>query len=115
MRVLRLLPLLLALSACQLFGISQPLTLDQQVASAYTVHTAVVTAAATALTNHTISSAQAQKVADMAATSRALLDEAKSLETAGNTAGATNELALATAALTALQTYVNSQTGAKSP
>ena len=100
------------LGGCQVLGITHPLTFDEQLATAYVAHTAVVQAATAAVTAHTITSAQAQKVSDMAVDSRAMLDEAKTLEGIGNTAGASNELSLATAALSALQAYVNNQ-GAK--
>ena len=102
----------LLLVGCAAFGIKQPLSFDEKIASAYSAHTAVVTAATTALNAGTISIAQANQVLTMASNSRQLLDAAKAAESAGNTAGATNELALATAALTALQSYVNQQAGA---
>lgn len=91
------------------------LTFDEQLASAYSAHTAVVNAAATATTAGTLSSGDATQVLTMAKSSRSLLDAAREAETAGNASGASGELALATSALTALQTFVNSKTGSKTP
>lgn len=85
------------------------LSFDEELASAYTAHTAVVNAATQAVTTGTLSSAQGQQVLTMAQSSRALLDAAKAAETAGNAAGASSELQLASSALTALQTFVNAQ------
>lgn len=85
------------------------LSFDEELASAYTAHTAVVNAATQAVTAGTLSSAQGQQVLTMAQSSRALLDAAKAAETAGNAPGASSELALASSALSALQTFVNAQ------
>lgn len=85
------------------------LSFDEELASAYTAHTAVVNAATQAVTAGTLSSAQGQQVLTMAQSSRALLDAAKAAETAGNATGASSELQLASSALTALQTFVNAQ------
>jgi hypothetical protein len=85
------------------------LSFDEDLASAYTAHTAVVNAATQAVTAGTLSSTQGQQVLTMAQSSRALLDAAKAAETAGNASGASNELQLASSALSALQTFVNSE------
>ena len=112
-KILRLLPLLLLCSGCASLGLTAPKGFDQQLASAYGVHTAVVSATTTALTNGAITSTEAQAVQTQALTSRTLLDTAKAAESAGNTAGASNNLSLALAGLTALQNYLNSQNQAK--
>lgn len=85
------------------------LSFDEELASAYSAHTAVVNAATQAVTTGTLSSAQGQEVLTMAKSSRSLLDAAKAAETAGNATGASNELQLASSALSALQTFVNNQ------
>jgi hypothetical protein len=69
----------------------------------------VVQAATVAVTNHTITSTEAAQVQTQALSSRALLDAAKAAETAGNTAGANSDLVLATAALGALQQFLNAR------
>jgi len=96
------------LVGCASLGLATPKGFDQQLATAYGVHTAVVSATAAALTSGSISSAEAAAVQTQALTARQLLDTAKTLETA-NPAGATNDLTLATTALTAIQTYLNSR------
>lgn len=85
------------------------LSFDEELASAYSAHTAVVNAATQAVSTGTLSSAQGQEVLSMAKSSRSLLDAAKAAETAGNASGASNELQLASSALAALQTFVNNQ------
>jgi hypothetical protein len=105
--------LVLGLVGCAALGLSTPKGFDQQLASAYGVHSAIVQATTTALSSGAITSTEAQAVQAQALTSRALLDTAKAAETAGNTAGASNNLSLALAGLTALQNYLNSQSKAK--
>lgn len=102
----------LALPACASLGLTSPKGFDQSLAEAYGVHTAVLSATAVAVSAGSLSSADATKVNQMALNARGFLDAARAAEQAGNTKGATNELALATAALTALQTFLNSK-GAK--
>src|SRR5450631_2329824 len=101
-RELLILPLLV-LTGCQLLGITKPLSFDEQLATAYVSQTAVLNATTTAVNAHSITSAQGQHVLTMAQQSRALLDEAKTLETAGNVTAASTELTLAATALKALQ------------
>jgi hypothetical protein len=107
-----LLALLLTISGCSFFGLATPKGFDQSLAQAYSVHTAVVSATATAVASGAISSAEATQVQTQAISSRQILDLAKTAETAGNTAGAQQNLALALTGLNALQTYLNSR-GAK--
>lgn len=101
------------LTACASVGLPTPKGFDQQLAAAYGVHTSVVQATTTALTTGAISVNDAEAVQGMEKNARALLDTAKAAETAGNTAGASSELALATSALTALQTYLNAHGSTK--
>lgn len=96
------------LVACKSLGLPSTFSFDEQLASAYTAQTAVLTAATTATNSGTLTPDDALKVLSMAQTSRGFLDAARVAETAGNAAGASQELQLATSALSALQTYVNS-------
>jgi hypothetical protein len=91
--------------------IPAPKGFDQQLAEAYGLHTAVVQAATVAHHDGTISTAEAVEVEHQAQSSRAMLDAARAIE-GTNTAGATNDLTLATTALTALQSYLRAS-GAK--
>ncbi len=116
MRPLRsVLPLLLilSLSACAALGQPTPKGFDQQLAEAYSVHTAVTQATTVALTAGSISVNDVTAVKGLVLNSRQLLDSALAAETAGNTAGASSELALALSALTALQTYLNTHGSTK--
>ena len=109
--VARCITLLLAMSivltGCQSLGLPAPQGFDQQLAQAYGIHTAVVSATATALTAGSISANDAQSVQGLERNARTLLDTAKAAETAGDAAGAQKDLVLATTALTALQAYIN--------
>lgn len=110
----RFLPLAcLFLVACGALGLATPKGFDQQLANAYGIHTAVVSATTTALTAGSITSQDAQTMQGMEQNARTLLDSAKAAETAGNTAGAQQNLALAISALTALQSYLNNHGSAK--
>ena len=108
-RKLLLAPLILLCAACASLGLATPKGFDQQLAQAYGVHTAIVSATATAITTGVITSAEAQAIQAQALSARSILDAAKAAETAGNTAGASNNLALALTALTAIQGYLNNQ------
>jgi hypothetical protein len=98
----------LAIFGCAGIGLAAPKGFDQQLAESYGVHTAVLSATATAVTAGSISSTEASLVQSQAMKARQLLDTAKAIEST-NPAGATNDLQLATSALVALQTYLNSQ------
>jgi hypothetical protein len=99
---------IVSIFGCSTIGLSTPKGFDQQLAESYGVHTAVVSATATAVTAGSISSTEAGIVQAQAMKARQLLDTAKAIEVT-NPAGATNDLQLATSALVALQTYLNSQ------
>lgn len=114
MRTLRVTAILLVLLAgCAQLGLAPAQTLSQKIAYAYGTHTAVLQATTAAVTAGTLSSSDATSVLKMADGSQALLDSARALAAAGDVNGATNKLALATAALTALQQYLNAHTGVK--
>src|SRR6266850_1010207 len=98
-----------ALVACKSLGLATPQSFDEQLANAYGIHTAVVSATATALQSGAISRQEAEQVQTQEASARAFLDAARAAETSGNIRGATTDLQLATGALVALQTYLNSR------
>lgn len=105
--------ILILLCSCAQLGLTTPKGFDQQLAQAYGIHTAVITATTTALTSGSISSSDAEHVQTIATTSRTLLDTARAAETAGDTAGAQRNLVLAMSALQALQAYLNTHGSAK--
>jgi hypothetical protein len=103
--------MLVLLSGCAALGLATPKGFDQQLAEAYGVHTAVVTATTAALQTGSISLADAQAVQGMERNARTILDTAKSAEVVGDAAGAQRNLTLALTALNALQAYINSHGG----
>lgn len=106
-----LLPLLLMiLSGCAALGIQSAQTFDQKVAYAAQVNTAVLTASTAALRAKQISSADHEQVLKMSGEAKVLTDSARLLSSTDPNA-ANAKLALATAVLTQLQTYLNSRKG----
>jgi hypothetical protein len=104
-----LLPLLLlALSACAALGIAPAQSLDQRIAYAKGVDTAVLTASTAALRAQQISSADHEHVIKIAEQAKSLLDSAEALTSTDPTAAGA-KLQLATAVLTELQSYLNSR------
>ncbi len=97
---------LLLLTGCAALGLSSAKTFDQKLAYAYGTHTAVLQAAASAVTAKTLSASDGEEVLKLADESRALLDAAKA---AGDTATGGSKLALAATILTQLQTYLNAR------
>jgi len=105
-----LLSLLLVLSSCAQLGIAPAKSFDQKLAYAEQVDTAVLSASTSALRAGQITSADQQQVITLADQAKGLIDAAKALSTTDPT-GASAKLALATAVLTQLQTYLNSRKG----
>lgn len=101
---------ILLLTGCAQLGLAPAQTFDQKLAYAYGTHTAVVQAAAGAVTSKALSKDDGTKVLALADQSRALLDAAK---IAGDPTEAGNKLLLATAILTQLQAYLQSHPGSK--
>jgi hypothetical protein len=95
------------LGGCSLLGIKSGLSFDQQLASAYTVHTAVEQTTTAALQAGIITSADSDKVIVMANTSRSFLDAARVAEKAVDTAGASTKLQLAVNVLASIQSFLN--------
>ena len=96
----------IAIAACA----SLPQSPDESIAYGYGVYTGVENALSVALENRSISKAQAVKVDADAGKARALLDAAHAVESTDPNASA-SDLAAATAALTALQSWLNAPTG----
>lgn len=101
------LPLLLVvLSACTSLGLNEPKTLDQRIAYAYGVQTAVNDAAASALQAGSITRSDAEYVLARSKESRAFLDTSRAALGGGDAKTAEGRLLLATNILTALQAYL---------
>ncbi len=103
-----LLPLILLLSACASLGIAPAQSLEQKIAYAQGVDTAVLTASTSALRAGKISADDHEHVIAIAEQAKALIDSAKLLATTDATA-ANAKLQMATVILTELQNYLNSR------
>ncbi len=100
------------LCACSSLGLTNADTFNEKLAYAYGTHTAVLEATTTSVKSGALSGTDARHVLKAADDARALLDAAKVAAASGDTAGASNKLALATSALTALQAYLSKHDGA---
>lgn len=105
---------LILLSGCASLGVAPAQTFNQKVAYAIGVHSAVLQATTNAVTNGQMSSADASAVLTQADNANVFLQAAVAANVSGDATTATNKLTLATAALTALQTYLNAH-GSKTP
>jgi hypothetical protein len=101
--------LIAILAGCSSLGLTSAKSVDQSLAYAYGVHTAVVTSATQALKSGSLSVSDAQQVSDLAQQARTLLDAARAASGTGDYSTATAKLQLATNILTQLQTYLNSR------
>lgn len=100
------------LTACAQLGLSPARSLDDRLAYAYGVHTAVVEVISHAAQTGQLKPQEARQAANLAENSRQLLDAAKAIEQA-DAKGANAKLTLATAVLDQLQTYL--KTAGRSP
>jgi hypothetical protein len=96
-------------TGCASLGLAPAQSFDQGLAYAYGTHTAIEQTAAAAASSGAISQAEAASVLKLGDQSRQLLDSARTVEAAGNAAGASQDLALATAILTQLQSYLQAR------
>jgi hypothetical protein len=96
---------IVALAACQSFGIPTPQTFPERIAAAYVTTTGVRQTALTLLTAKRISPDDAKNVNESANHARAGIDIARSLEVVDPTA-ADNRLNASIAILEALNTYL---------
>jgi hypothetical protein len=106
-----LLPLLLLCSGCTALGLAPAQTLDQKIEYAYAGVDGALQSIATATTSGVLSSTKAAQANTMTMAVKTSLDAARAAEST-NATGAANDLALATAGLTALQTFLT-QSGVK--
>lgn len=97
------------LVACAQMGLAPAKTFDEKLAYAYGTHTAVLQAAASAVSNKELSSADGVQVLKLADESRTLLDAAKMASGLGDMSTANGKLLLATSILTQLQAYLRSK------
>lgn len=100
-----------ALSACAQLGLAPAQTLDQKIEYAYSGVDAALKTIALATADGSLSSSKATSANQMALSVKSTLDVARASESTNSTSAA-NDLALATAALTAVQQYLISN-GAK--
>jgi hypothetical protein len=95
------------LEGCTALGLAPAQTFNEKFAYAEASHTAVMQAASNAVTAGQLSSADASKVLSDADNVETVLMAAQSANAAGDAAGANNKLAIATAALTSIQAYLD--------
>lgn len=100
---------LVLLAACTSIGIQPAKSFDQQLAYAYSSHTAVLDSASNALEAGDITTEDAETVLQLADQSRVLLDSARLAAGAGDVATAEGRLALATNVLEQLLTYLRTR------
>lgn len=103
--------LLLLIAACAQMGVAPAQTFNQKLAYGVGMHTAVLQATTSAVTSGALSSSDAEAVLKQADTARSVLDAAAAANTVGDLTSANNKLALALAALTTLQNYMNTHGG----
>jgi hypothetical protein len=94
---------------CSTFGVQPARSFDQQLAYAYSTHTAVLDSAANALEAGSLTVEDAEAVLAMADQSRVLLDSARLAAGAGDVTTAEGRLALATNVLQQLVAYLNAR------
>lgn len=102
---------LVLLCGCSSLGLAPAQSFEEKLAYAYGTHTAVLQAATTSLNSGALSREDAAYILKASDQARSLLDSAKALESSGDSTGANSKLALATAALTALQSYLSKHNG----
>jgi len=95
--------------ACAPIGVQPAKNFDQQLAYAYSSHTAVLDSAANALEAGSLTVEDAEAVLAMADQSRVLLDSARLAAGAGDVTTAEGRLALATNVLQQLVAYLNAR------
>jgi hypothetical protein len=94
---------------CTTLGVQPARSFDQQLAYAYSTHTAVLDSAANALEAGSLTVEDAEAVLAMADQSRVLLDSARLAAGAGDVTTAEGRLALATNVLQQLVAYLNAR------
>lgn len=102
-------PVALVVTGCESMGIQPARSFDQNLAYAYSSHTAVLESAANALEAGSLSVEDAEAVLALADQSRTLLDSARLAAGAGDVTTAEGRLALATNVLQQLIAYLNAR------
>jgi hypothetical protein len=102
-----LLVLTLLLSGCAQLGLVKPQTTDQKLAYAQGAVIAAQQSITQAVTAHLLTSAQATNANNMTLAALATITTARSVENSNATAAA-NDLQLATSAIAAIQSYLQS-------
>lgn len=102
-------PVALVVTGCASFGIQPARSFDQNLAYAYSSHTAVLDSAANALEAGSLTVEDAEAVLALADQSRVLLDSARLAAGAGDVTTAEGRLALATNVLQQLVAYLNAR------
>lgn len=87
--------------------VTTPKSFDQSLAYAYATNTAILNAAANAVTVGTLEVSDAEQVLKMAEQAKLMLDTAKGIAVTGDMPRAEAQLQLALNVLTQLQAYVN--------
>ena len=102
-------PVALVVTGCESMGIQPAKSFDQNLAYAYSSHTAVLEAASNALEAGSLTVEDAEAVLALADQSRVLLDSARLAAGAGDVTTAEGRLALATNVLQQLVAYLNAR------
>jgi hypothetical protein len=102
-------PVALVVTGCESMGIQPARSFDQNLAYAYSSHTAVLEAASNALEAGSLTVEDAEAVLALADQSRTLLDSARLAAGAGDVTTAEGRLALATNVLQQLIAYLNAR------
>ncbi len=97
------------LTACAQMGIQPAQSFDQRLGYAYATTTSIRASTAAALDAKTIKASDAQNVLVITDQARAILDQAKAFNIAGDTSTAIGKLTLATGLLTQLQQFLISR------
>ena len=100
--------LLVLLTGCAALGISTPQSLDERLAYAQTIDTAVLAASTSALRAGQISADDHEHVIKIADQVKGLIDSARAIAST-DSEGADAKLRLATAILTEIQSFLNSR------
>jgi len=99
----------LVVAGCGTGGIEKPQSFEQQLAYAYSTHTAVLEATANAVELDQLSPDDAQQVLRLSDESRVLLDASRAAIGVGDVTTAQGQLVLATNILTQLKAYLNAR------
>lgn len=100
---------LVLLAACSSIGVQPARSFDQQLAYAYSSHTAVLDSASNALEAGDLTVEDSEAVLQLADQSRALLDSARLAAGAGDITTAEGRLALATNVIEQLLAYLRTR------